>query len=87
MERGLIKGIFAIAIFAALVSIGLKFVFIAKGMNSDGKVYEITVNSYDGPESYFAKGYEKDTETGCIKFKDEFGIKRIVCNNYTITEY
>lgn len=53
----------------------------------DKSMYEIEVNNFQNVESYLTKEYTKDEKTGCITFRDEFGIKRIVCNNYTITQY
>jgi len=38
-------------------------------------------------ETYTTREYTRDKESGCIIFKDEIGIKHVVCNNYTITEY
>ena len=55
--------------------------------NSGKAIYEIHVNRFNETESYMTSEYTRDKETGCISFKDEFGIKRIVCNDYTITEY
>ncbi|MEN6292319.1 MAG: hypothetical protein ABFD07_09955 [Methanobacterium sp.] len=50
-------------------------------------IYQIDVNSYNSVESYTTTDYTKDEKSGCIKFKDEFGLKHTVCNNYSITEY
>lgn len=64
-----------------------KIALVSNAVNSDKPLYEISVNSFDGPESYLTTEYKRDQTSGCIKFKDEFGISRIVCNNYTITQY
>ena len=62
-----------------------KFIIDAKKRGKT--LYEIRVNNLQSPESYMTTEYDRDKQTGCIKFKDVFGINRIVCNNYTITEY
>lgn len=67
--------------------------FIFKGfMVYDAKknnkpIYEVNVNNFQRIETYMTYEYSKDEKSGCITFKDEFGIKHIVCNNYTITQY
>ena len=65
----------------------LRGTLIVRSLKSKERVYEVVVNSYNGAQSYLTNEYTKDKETGCITFKDEVGIKRIVCNSYTITEY
>jgi hypothetical protein len=60
---------------------------VVNSINGGKKLYEVKVNSYNTYESYLTNEFTKDKETGCITFKDEIGIKRIVCNNYTITEF
>jgi len=86
MERGykLILGL-VITVFIGLIL--LRGAMVVNSMKSGNKLYEITVNSFNTHESYLTNEFTKDKETGCITFKDEIGIKRIVCNNYTITEY
>ena len=75
-------------IFILIIGSILWRVGLVINANKNGKVvYEINVNNFNQVESYFTTSYERDKETGCIRFKDEFGIKRTVCNNYTITEY
>jgi hypothetical protein len=73
-----------------LTIIGL-FVFkidmIAEARKNGKTVYEINVNSFNRIETYTTTEFTRDEKTGCIKFKDEFGLKHVVCNNYTITEY
>lgn len=64
-----------------------RILMISKARNDGKTIYEIQVNSFNHVENYATTDYVKDDNTGCIKFKDEFGIKRIVCNDYTITEY
>lgn len=57
-------------------------------MNANGKtLYQIDVNNFNSHESYITTDYTRDKETGCITFKDEFGLKHVVCNSYSITEY
>lgn len=85
--KGLVRGFFVLAVILIIGTIAFKGVMVTKGLSSGKPMYEISVNSYDSPESYITTEYERDQETGCIKFKDEFGIKRIVCKDYTITEY
>jgi hypothetical protein len=73
-----------------LTIIGL-FVFkidmIAEARKNGKTVYEINVNSFNRIETYTTTEFTRGEKTGCIKFKDEFGLKHVVCNNYTITEY
>lgn len=76
--------LFFVIILALFILQG-KLVLDAK--NRGEKVYQIEVNSFNGVETYMTNEYTKDKETGCISFKDMIGIKRVVCNQYTITEY
>lgn len=64
-----------------------RIALVTNAINSDTPMYEISVNSFNRVETYITTEYERDQGSGCIRFKDEFGIKHIVCNNYTITEY
>lgn len=80
----LILGII-ITIFISIVL--LRGSMVVNSINGGKKLYEVKVNSYNTYESYLTNEFTKDKETGCITFKDEIGIKRIVCNNYTITEF
>lgn len=76
--------------FVALVIVGLILfrVNVVMDARSKGKtIYEIRVNTYNQVETYVTSEYTRDKESGCITFKDEFGIKKVVCNNYTISEY
>jgi hypothetical protein len=74
-----------ITIFISIVL--LRGSMVVNSINGGKKLYEVKVNSYNTYESYLTNEFTKDKETGCITFKDEIGIKRIVCNNYTITEF
>ena len=77
-------GIVAVLIIASFV---YKINFITDAKRTNKPVYEIEVNTYNHIEIYTTTEYIRDQSTGCIRFKDAFGIKRVVCNNYTITEY
>jgi len=79
----LFVGIFLAIIGAFIFKIGL----ITDAKRNNKAIYQIEVNNYNHIESYTTTSYERDKESDCIKFKDEFGMKHIVCNNYTITEY
>ena len=81
--RVIFIGMFLAIIGAFIFKIGL----VTDAKRNNKTIYEIEVNNYNNVESYTTTSYEKDKESGCIKFKDEFGMKHIVCNNYTITEY
>lgn len=81
--RGFIVGVFIIIIAAFVV----KGILVYNAVKSGKVIYQVDVNSFNGGESYLTKEYTKDEKTGCITFKDEIGIKRVVCNNYTISEY
>ena len=67
--------------------IAFKVVFISRAINSGKTLYQIDVNTYKHGETYITEKYIVDPKTKCISFKDEMGIKRIVCDGYTITEY
>jgi hypothetical protein len=70
-----------------IFAIGFKLTYTYESFKSGQNVYQIKVNTFDRHESYMTNFFVIDSTSGCIKFKDEFGIKRIVCNNYTITEF
>jgi hypothetical protein len=75
-------------LFAILLGMLLfRGVFIARAINSGKTLYQIDVNRLNEHETYITDNYIVDPNTKCISFKDEMKIKRIVCNNYTITEY
>lgn len=77
-------------ILILLTIIGLfifKIQMIAEARKNGKPVYEINVNNFNQVETYITNEFTRDEKTGCIKFKDEFGLKHVVCNNYTITEY
>ncbi len=84
---GWYKLFFGLIVLIILTFIGIRFTMISNSIKGGKSVYEINVNSFDKNESYITNEFTRDKETGCISFKDEFGIKRIVCNNYTITQY
>ena len=87
------KSNFRFTIFFVFISIiltsliSLRFAYFVSTKKEGKIVYEIQVNSFNGPESYMTNSYTRDETSGCIKFQDEFGVKHIVCNNYTISEY
>ena len=76
-------------IVALLIVGGLIFKasLIADAKRNNKTIYQIEINNFNNVESYTTTDYERDEKSGCIKFKDEFGIKHVVCNNYSITEY
>lgn len=82
-----VKIIIGFVIFLMIGTIIFKVGLISNTKKNNKPLYEIEVNSFNHVETYITTDYVKEPTTGCIKFKDEFGIKRIVCNNYTITEY
>jgi hypothetical protein len=77
-------------VFVFLLIVG-GIIFRAKiilDAKKEGKtIYEINVNNFNNIETYTTSEYTRDEKSGCISFKDEFGIKHVVCNNYTITEF
>jgi hypothetical protein len=80
--------VFFLLIFIAIVgSIIFRASIIMSARKSGKTTYEIRVNSFKGSQDYITTEYTRDKETGCISFKDEFGVKQIVCNNYSISEY
>ena len=85
MRTTLFKGFF---IFVLLLILGTIAIRAKMVMNANGKtLYQIDVNNFNSHESYITTDYTRDKETGCITFKDEFGLKHVVCNSYSITEY
>jgi hypothetical protein len=79
--------IFIVMVILVIAMLVFRGALIFKSFTGNETIYQVNVNRYNDIETYLTNKYEKDEKTGCIKFKDEFGIKRIVCNNYTITEY
>lgn len=88
-DRGfsLFKVFFFLVFILILGSILFKVGMYVNAKNSGKVVYQIDVNRFNETESYMTSDYTRDKETGCITFKDEFGLKHVVCNDYTITEY
>jgi ABC-type Na+ efflux pump permease subunit len=77
-------------IFVFIIMIGgfiFKGAMVVNAKKNNQTIYQIDVNTYNAVESYTTTDYTRDEKTGCIKFKDEFGLKHTVCNNYSITEY
>jgi hypothetical protein len=79
--------LFTIIIATIVGCLILKINLITEAKKNNKTIYQIEVNNFNNFESYTTTEYEKEEKSGCIKFKDEFGIKHIVCNNYSITEY
>jgi hypothetical protein len=79
--------LFTIIIATIVGCLILKINLITEAKKNNKTIYQIEVNNFNNFESYTTIEYEKEEKSGCIKFKDEFGIKHIVCNNYSITEY
>ena len=82
-----IKIMFIVLGVVVITSIVVRIVMISRAKGDNNVAYHIQVNSYGTYESYVTKNYTKDRTTGCIEFIDELGLKRTVCNSYTITEY
>ena len=72
----------------AIAGIVLIFLFKLNVISQGGETYVITVPSYSGEASttYMTKHYSKDS-TGCISFKDEIGLNRIVCGPYSVSSF
>lgn len=81
------KIFFFLIAFAIIAMISLKVGLVYNSFKGGKQVYEIHVNSFNGSENYITTEFTKDEKTGCLTFKDELGIKRTVCNSYTITTY
>ena len=84
---GFFKGFFVVIFLIFIGLLIFKGVFISRAINSGKTLFQIDVNNYKDNETYITEKYIVDPNTKCVSFKDEMGIKRIVCNNYTITEY
>jgi hypothetical protein len=81
------RGMFVLILLLVLGAIAFKAIFISREISNNKTLYQIDVNTYQNSETYLTEKYIVDPNTKCISFKDEMGIKRIVCNNYTVTEY
>jgi hypothetical protein len=86
-EFKFMKVFFTIIMLFVIGGITFRGVFISRALNSGKTLYQIDVNNFQNVETYITDNYIVDPNTRCVSFKDEMGIKRIVCNNYTITEY
>jgi hypothetical protein len=86
-SSSLFKVVFLVVLIIIIGSFIFKIGLITDAKRNNKTVYQIEVNNFNNFESYTTTEYEKEEKTGCIKFKDEFGIKHVVCNNYSITEY
>ena len=82
-----IKIMFIVLGLVVITSIIIRIVMVSRAKVDNNVAYLIAVNTYGSYESYVTKNYNKDRTTGCIEFIDELGLKRTVCNSYTITEY
>lgn len=80
-------------IFVGFVIILIIALFIFRGtfvyqtFKSGKPVYQINVHTLNTNETYLTTEFKKDSSNGCISFKDEIGMKRVICGSYTITEY
>lgn len=83
----LFKIVFALVAVLIIGGLIFKVVMIVDAKQNDKPLYEVNVNTFNQVESYTTTSYTRDKQSGCIEFKDEFGIQHIVCNNYTITKY
>lgn len=86
-NSGMFKAVFVIAIIVIVASLVLKGTMIGRALQNGKTLYQIDVNKFNNIETYITTEYLVDPNTKCITFKDEMGLKRTVCNNYTITEY
>jgi hypothetical protein len=86
-SSSLFKVMFVVVFIIIIGTFIFKIGLITDAKRNNKTVYQIEVNNFNNFESYTTTEYEKEEKTGCIKFKDEFGIKHVVCNNYSITEY
>jgi len=74
----------------AVVIIGIfvmNVLYIADTVSKGENIYQIDVKSYNSLENYTTKNYTIDSVNHCIKFTDIMGIKRVVCGDYSITQY
>ena len=83
----LFKVMFVVVLIIIIGTFIFKIGLITDATRNNKTIYQIEVNNYNNVESYTTTEYVKEEKTGCIRFKDEFGIKHVVCNNYSITEY
>jgi hypothetical protein len=78
---------FFLIVGIVVVSLLFRVYFVGSAIKMDKPLYEISVNKFGEVESYLTSKYHLDSTTNCITFKDELGIKRVVCGLYTISTY
>lgn len=81
------RAIWGVFILLVVLVIGARAYFFAGAKEDGHHVYSITVHNFSGDQTYMTSDYKKDSATGCLTFKDEFGLKNTVCGNYSITEW
>lgn len=87
-DRGIfLKIIVTVVGFLVVSFILLRMGFMVETKTKGKTLYSIEVINFTKSETYLTSDYTRDKNTGCISFKDMLGVKRTVCNNYTITEY
>lgn len=80
-----------IIIGVSLVFVVLFAIIIASAQNKPNtkklQLYQIEVNTFGASTIYLTTEYKIDSVTRCIRFKDGIGIKKQVCDHYTVTTY
>jgi len=84
---GFVKVIMIVALVLIVIGSAFRGVLIGRALQNGNKIYQIEVDSFNGVETYIATEYMVDQKTNCITFKDAMGMRRTVCNKYTLTEY
>lgn len=79
--------IWVVFIILIVLVIGVRGYFFAGAKSGGHHIYYITVHNFSGDQTYMATEYAVDSASGCLKFKDEFGLNNTVCGNYSITEW
>lgn len=87
-NKNMFKFIRVFIVLVVLMTVG-SFIFrgmlVFKSYNSGETLYEITINDGENSTSYITTEYVVQDQ--CVKFKDEFGIRKTVCGHYTINQY
>ena len=87
-DRGIFLKILVTVVGFLVVSfILLRMDFMVETKTKGKTLYSVEVINFTKNETYLTSDYTRDEKTGCISFKDMLGVKRTVCNNYTISEY
>jgi hypothetical protein len=79
---------FVLASLLFVFACGVVFWNASKRTNTKpAGLYQIEVNTFGAATDYITTEYKIDSITKCVQFKDMMGLRRKVCDHYTITTY